>query len=75
MLYLMKLYALITVVVFSGFGMMILSMYAWREARMYASAQRRIQHRLSTLLNQPARFASTLATSPAQAFRRTYGAH
>ena len=63
MLYWMKVYGLIAVLVFTPAGMMILTLFAWQKARAYAAARHRIRERLSRLITQPHFLANVLAIS------------
>jgi len=71
MWYLMKVDALIAAFVFAGAGLLILTLFAWQEARAYATARHRIYKRLTTLLTEPQVFASSFAIS--RSFSRAYG--
>ena len=63
MVYWLKVYSLIAALVFIPAGMIVLSLFAWYEARAYALARHRISKRLFSLLTQPQFFATPLAIS------------
>jgi len=63
MWYLLKVDALIGAFVFSAAGLLILTMFAWQEAKAYAAARHRIYRRLATLITQPHFFANSVAIS------------
>jgi len=63
MWYLLKVDALIGAFLFSVAGLLILAMFAWQEAKAYASAPNRIYKRLATLVTEPQFFANSFAIS------------
>ena len=63
MFYMLKVYALVTVVVFSGSAVILLMLFGLREARAYAAAQRRIVARVMSLSRQPRYFTNPIAIS------------
>jgi len=63
MWYLLKVDVLIGAFMFSVAGLLILAMFAWQEARAYASALHRIYKRLATLVTEPQFFANSFAIS------------
>ena len=71
MLYWLKVYGLIATLVFAPAGLIIMSLFVWYEAKLYASARHRIYERLSSLLTQPHLFATPLVIS--RTFSRSHG--
>ena len=69
MLYLLKVNILIASLVFSGAGLILLTMLAWQQARAFVAARHSIQKRLATIVTQPQFFANTFAIS--RRFSRT----
>ena len=63
MFYMLKVYALVTAVVFSGSAVILLLLFGLREARAYAAAQRRIVERVMSLNRQPRYFTNPIAIS------------
>jgi len=63
MFYMLKVYALVTVFVFTGSAVMLLMLFGLREARAYAAAQRRIVERVMSLTRQPRYFTNPIAIS------------
>ena len=63
MFYMLKVYALVTVFVFTGSAAMLLMLFGLREARAYAAAQRRIVERVISLTRQPGYFTNPIAIS------------
>ena len=63
MFYMLKVYALVTVFVFTGSAVMLLMLFGLREARAYAAAQRRIVERVMSLTRQPLYFTNPIAIS------------
>jgi len=49
--YLLKVYALVAVAIFSATGLFILALFVWFEAKAYAAAQLRVLKRLASLTN------------------------
>ena len=63
MFYMLKVYALVTAVVFSGSAVILLLLFGLREARADAAAQRRIVERVMSLSRQPRYFTNPIAIS------------
>jgi hypothetical protein len=63
MWYQLEVDALITGIMFTGAGAVILLMFAWQEAKELAAARHRIYNRLATFTTQPRFFANPLAIS------------
>jgi hypothetical protein len=65
MLYLLEVDGLVAALtagfIFSVSGLLIVSLLAWREAKVYAAALNRIYKRRASLLTQPHFFAQPLA--------------
>ena len=71
MWYLLKVDVLIGAFVFSVAVSLILAMFAWQEAKAYASALQRIYKLLATLVTEPQFFANSFAIS--RSFSRVGG--
>jgi len=65
-LYLLKVDMLVAAVIFSAAGLMILTLFAWLEAKKYAAAQLRIYRQRASFAKE---FAISRRSSRAEGFR------
>jgi hypothetical protein len=63
MFYMLKVYALVTMFVFTGSAAILLLLFGLHEARAYAAAQRRMGERVLSLRRQPRYFTNPIAIS------------